>query len=362
MTPALRRIGYPVLALSLFSLSAALLVWQSRLSDWHDFDVFYEAASAALAGKSVYIIVGKYSLPFWYPPWTAWFYVPFAVWPRQIGLLLYQGASVAGAVLVLRYLKRYYDPESSTLDQLVILALLIPMSLELVVVGQMEYILLGLVVAAIWAADRGKPLLAGLIFPFLLAKPHLFIVFAPFFFWRLGRRGLLVASLATLALLALATALSPGWYRDMYQLLLATGGRTSGLAFTTFPAMLGGHENWLGTGNLAFTIPLILVAILILWRYRSLPTLPLLSLALALSLFSAPRAYAYDLPMLIPALAWVAAGRFRSTVWIWIVACLLPQAVGFSSFAYLATLFVCALGVRKAALAVSVASSIRSPA
>ncbi len=350
MKQVFRRTWYPVLALSLFSLSAALLIWQSSLSDWHDFDVFYDGASAALAGRSIYIVVGKYNLPFWYPPWTAWFFIPFAVWPRQIGLLLYQTASAIGAVLVLRYLKCYYDPGSSFLDQLVILALLVPMSMELVVVGQMEYILLGLVVLSIWAADHKKPVLAGMIFPFLLEKPHLLIPFTLFLFWRLGKRGLLAASLTTIVMLAIATVLSPGWYLDMYYLLQASGGRTSGLAFTTFPALLGNSENWLGTGNLPFTLVLILVAILILWRFRGLPTVPLLSFALALSLFCAPRAYAYDLPMLIPALAWLTAGRFRSAVWIWVAAGLLPQAVGFSSIAYLATLLVCVLAVRKAAL------------
>ncbi len=85
-----RDVGYPVLVISMFLLSLVLLFLERRGSDWHDFDVFYGAASAALAGKSIYIIVGQYHLPFWYPPWTAWFYVPYAIWPKHTALLLYQ--------------------------------------------------------------------------------------------------------------------------------------------------------------------------------------------------------------------------------------------------------------------------------
>lgn len=353
MRPVLGRILYPVLALSFFALSLALLFWQASLSDWHDFDVFYGGASAALAGRSIYIIVGKYNLPFWYPPWTAWFFIPFAVWPRNIGLLLYQAAMAISAILVIRHLTRYYDPGFNFLNQLVIVAVLIPMSIELVVVGQMDYIFLGLTVLLIWLADRRHPIWAGVLFPLLLTKPHLIIPFTLFLFWRLGKRGLIAAGLTTLAMLVIATILSPGWYLDMLHLIGLTGGRTAGLAFTTLPSLLGGRENWIGTGNLLFTVVLIIAAILLLWRFRTLPTIPFLSLALALSLFGAPRAYAYDLPLLIPALAWLTAGRFRSTVWIWIVAGLWPQAVGFSSLAYLDVLLVCALGIRKAALETS---------
>lgn len=348
MKAVLSRITYPVLALSFFALSAVFLVWMSRQSDWHDFDVFYDAARAAMQGTSIYIIVGRYSLPFWYPPWTAWMFIPFAVWPRQVGLALYQGISLGCAVTVVHHLVRHYSPNFCWLNELVILALLVPLSVELVGVGQMEYLFLGLVVLIIWAADTGRPAFAGAIYPLLLAKPHLIIPFTLFLFLRLGRPGVISASLASLSMVGLATFLSPGWYLDMFQLLEYSGQRTAGLAFTTFPSMLGRTENWIGTANIPFTILLILAAILILARFRTLPTVPFLSLALSLSLLSAPRAYGYDLPLHIPTLVWLTATSFRSKAWIWFVAAILPEAVGFSSLAYLATLLVGVLGIRKA--------------
>jgi hypothetical protein len=353
MKQFIRKIWYPALAVLLFALSVALLILTSIASDWHDFDVFYDAGTAALVGRPIYAVVGQYNLPFWYPPWTAWLFIPFAVWPRHLGLLLYQATSAISALLALRYLTRLYDPAFRVLDELVIVALLIPMSLQLVLVGQMDYIILGLLALIIWAAAHKKDVLGGMIFPFLLAKPHLIVPFTLLLFWRLGKRGLLVAGFTSIVLLVAATILSPGWYFQMFDLLQASGNRTAGLAFTTFPSLLGGQENWIGTGNLLFTFALVCAAILVLWRFRGLSTVPLLSLALSLSLFCAPRAYAYDLPLHIPALVWLTSGRFRSTVWLWLVAGFFPLAVGFSSAAYLVTLAVCVLGVRKAALETS---------
>ena len=312
MNHIFRRVLGTALALSLLLVSVKLLVIRSRISDWHDFEVFYSAAAAALAGKSIYIVVGQYHLPFWYLPWTAWFFIPFVVWPQHIGLLLYQAASLISVVLVIRYLTRYYNPKFGFFDQLLIIAFLVPMSLQLVEIGQMDYILLGLLVLTIWAADHQKPVLGGLIFPFLLAKPHLIIPFTFYFFWRIGKRGLLVAGASSVVMLAIATIVRPGWYIEMLHLLQSSGLRTDGLPFTTFPSLLGGTENWIGTGNLPFTTILILVALLLVWKFRSLPTVPLLSLALTLSLFCGLRSYAYDLPLLIPGLVWLTAARFRT--------------------------------------------------
>ena len=133
-----KEIGYPAFVISLAVLDLILLYAEASRSDWHDFDVFYGAASAALLGKSSYIIVGQYDLPFWYPPWTAWLFTPYALFPKHVGLLLYQATLVVSAILVIHFLAHYFNPRFRKLDELLILALLVPMSLQLVLVGQME--------------------------------------------------------------------------------------------------------------------------------------------------------------------------------------------------------------------------------
>lgn len=348
MKKLVRNYLYPVIVLSIFLLNLVLLISQSAYSDWHDFDVFYRAASFALAGKSIYTTSGQYNLPFWYLPWTAWFYIPYAIFPKQIALFLYQMTSVISIVGVIHFLTEYYKPRFKLLDKVLIFALLIPMSLQLILVGQMDYIFLGLLVIVIWGVQNKKEILVGILYPFLLTKPHLIVPFTFFLFLRMPKRTLWVSVVFSAAMLLLETILQPGWHLEMFRLLDVSGQRIDGLAFTTFPSMLGRQENWIGTANLPLTLLLILLAMLVLWKFRALSTVPFLSFALAASLFCAPRAYAYDIPMLIPALVWLTAKEFKSTAWIWVVVALIPIITWFSSATYLSTLLVCLLGIRKA--------------
>ncbi len=92
----------------------------------------------------------------------------------------------------------------------------------------------------------------------------------------------------------------------------------------------------------------ILLSGFILWKVRSLPAIPFLSLALTASLVCAPRAYAYDLPLLTPAILWLSGTvswmniLFLSTI----VPILLLSHYSVGS--YLLVLIVFGLGVLKA--------------
>jgi hypothetical protein len=342
-----KNILYSVLVFFAFFLSITLLFIQSSRSDWHDFDVFYFAASAALRGKSIYVVVGRYNLPFWYLPWTAWFYIPYAIWPKETGLLLYQATSVISAILVINSLTQHYQPSFKLQDKLLILAFLAPMSMQLIMIGQMDYILLGLLVYIIWGAEHKKDILVGILYPFLLTKPHLIIPFSIFLFWNSGRRALLVTILFSTAMLLVETMLSPGWYLEMFQRFQESGQRVDGPTFATLPSLLGLQENWSGTANLPFTFLLIALAILVLWKFRTLPAIPFLSLALVASLFCAPRAYAYDLPLLIPAIIWLTAENFKLHWWLWGVVGILSIITLFSSSIYGIVLLVFGLTIYK---------------
>jgi hypothetical protein len=198
------------------------------------------------------------------------------------------------------------------------------------------------------AIDQKKDLLAGLIFPFLWVKPHLLIVFTLIVFLNGEMRVAIISAVFSVIMLVVQTLIDPGWHLDMLRLLQIGQNRVDGLIFTTLPSLLGFQENWVGTGNIPFTIALIAIGFIIVWKFRALSTLPLLSLALTASLFSAPRAYAYDLPLLIPTIIWLTSKDFRSTFWIWIIAAAYPPLTGFSSSTYLITLLVFLLAIRKA--------------
>lgn len=335
-----RTIFIRVIIYTFFFFALLLLRYFDANSDWHDFDVFYEAASTVLSGRSMYVIVGEYNLPFWYPPWVAWFYVPFALGSKEIGLVLYKAVSLLSALLIVRYLTRYYQPYFKFDNQILILSFLIPMSLQLVAVGQMDYILLGLLVLIILAVEKKKTVWVGLLYPFLLVKPHLIIPFSIFLFLRSGKQALLISMIVSFVMLMLETWRNPGWHLDMFNLLQTSGQRIDGLKFITLPSLLGRQENWIGTANLPFTLLLIILAVIALWFIRGIPIIPFFSIALSASLFCAPRAYAYDLPLLIPAVIWWTAINLKNRWWLWVVIGLFPVFVSFSQFTHLLVLLV----------------------
>jgi hypothetical protein len=346
---SIQRLFYPIGIISAFVFGVMVLIWGMENSTQWDFIVFYNSARAVLLGNSIYAITGSAKLPFWYFPWTAWFFIPLAIWPFKVAISLFTGLSIISGIAVIYFLTRYYNSSFKIPNMVFIVAPIIPMSFLLIIVGQMDYILLGMAVVTMYAIDKKHDLAAGLIFPFLWIKPHLLIVFTLFALWRSGKRAILISLAFSILMLLVETAITPDWPYEMLNLLKYGAQRTDFIwNFTTLPNLLGSQENWVGTANLPFTILLIVASVLIVWKFRALPTMPLLSLALAASLFCAPRAYAYDLPLLIPALIWLTAKSFPTTFWIWLLAALIPMVAGFSSGAYLLTLLVFSLSIWKA--------------
>jgi hypothetical protein len=345
--PRVWAFGYAILVAAMLGLALWMLYIQVKGGDWHDFDVFYGAAKAALAGGQIHSISGSYQLPFWYPPWIAWAFLPLAILPRAVGLMLYQLASLVSALGVIHLLSRHFNPRIRLLDEAFMVAMIILMSFQVFMVGQMEFIFLGALVAIVFAAQRQNALMVAFLFPFLLAKPHLIALFGVCLFWRMGKVALLYTGGAIGLSLLVAMALRPSWPVEWLAVLQQSGVRTDGLEFTTLAALLGRQENWLGSANLPVSLALIVLGLGVLWRVRKLPTVPLLSLALALSLLAAPRAYAYDLTLLIPALIWLTAVGFRRWLWLWVLAGLIPLVAAYGTGSYLVTILICALGAWK---------------
>jgi hypothetical protein len=69
---------------------------------------------------------------------------------------------------------------------------------------------------------------------------------------------------------------------------------------------------------------------------------------MAASLFCAPRSYAYDLVLLIPAMIWLSEKWSITTALIWVVAALIPLLWHFSAESYLVTLMIFVLCIVKA--------------
>lgn len=347
-TTSLQRNLYIALVLLVFVAGMFILYYGMTEMAWEDFYVFYGAAKSTLTGESLYRVTGEHNLPFWYFPWTAWIFIPWAFWPESIGLLIYKVVFVLCAILAVNSNIKFYNPAFGFWNKVLILSLITSMSLQTMIVGQLEYILLGLILMTMYAIDQKRFILAGVLMPFIWTKPHLVIVFTLMAFWLGGPRMILATAVSCALMFIVETVRSPGWYVEMFSLLRSGQGRIDGPIFTTLPNMLGFQENWVGTANLPLTLSLIVLAILAVWKFRSLPPVPLLSLALAGSLFCAPRAYAYDLPLLIPAMVWLTAKNFRSGVWIWLFAAVLPPLTRYSSATYFVILVVFVVGLAKA--------------
>jgi len=319
-------------------------------SEPQDFRVFYDSAQAALSGGMIYNTYGPIHLPYWYFPWLAWFYIPFAFFSREVAYTIYTAISILCALTSVYFLAKKAAPDISLLDRLFMFCMTLLLCWLLFRVGQMDLILLAITVFTIYLIDSKKPFLAGLSTPILLFKPHLFIVFFPFATLKGGKRFFISAVTTTLALLVISFVVIPDWPLQMLRLLAASGQRTdNNWNFTTLPNLLGLQENWSGTANLPFTIVLILMGLVAVWSVRALPTLPLLSIALAGSLFCAPRAYSYNFPLLVPALIWLSANLPKPFFLLfWSVIGILPFLFRFSTGTYSIVLAAFIMGTVKA--------------
>lgn len=340
-----------VVFISICSSSVILFIAFTIInSEPHDFGVYYYSAKAAINGAMIYNNYGPYDLPYWYFPWLAWFFIPFAFFPFQIAYTAYVMMSLVCALITINYLTSRMIPTLGVAEKFFVFCIGLVICWLLFRVGQMDFLLLGIAVLTIYLIEKDKPQLAGLLVPLLLFKPHLFIIFLPYTLYKGGRRFFTGAAIVLLIILAISFAIIPDWPQQMLRMLSESGHRTdNNWNFTTFPNMLGMQENWSGTANLPLTFILIIVGFAGLWPFRTLPTLPFLSLALAGSLFCAPRAYSYNFPILIPAMIWVSSNLPKPLLLLlWLAAGVTAFLFRFSTGTYCIVLTIFIFGLMKA--------------
>lgn len=329
-----------------FLVSTTIFSWDNPV----DFPIFYGAARNALDGLPIYTYYSILHLPFWYLPWTSWIFIPLVIFPFGTARIIYLVISLSVAFLALNAIADQIT-RFSIFDRLYMFSMLLWMSWQAYRVGQISYLLLGAVVLVILLTEKKSSILTGLLFPILLIKPHLFILFIPLVLWLGGKKALLTSTLVTLFLLGIETLITPDWYRQMLGLLLEGTSRVDPSPFwdfSTFPTLLGFSQNFSGSANLPFTLVLVAIAAFVVIRFRSLPRIPLLSLALAASLFCAPRSYAYDLVFLIPAMIWLSEKWSLKTALLWTLCAIIPLLSHFSAGSYIVTLIVFSLSIYKA--------------
>lgn len=330
----LRHIGLALMAM----VTLVPLFAIARRSSLIDFTIYYGAGERVLLGLSPYAFYGPHQLPFQYVPWTAWLIAPLALLPASIAAFAFVVLNATSLLASLVILLRRYQGDLKPTRIVFLFAMALVMSLLGFLVGQITALQLIVVVLAMVCIQDRRPVLAGLLLPIALVKPHLILLFMPALALAGGRRAVVACLAALTFLVVLATLVDSNWLRDFTRVVLAGQARTDPLAwnFTTLSGLLGLPRNW----NLALGLGLLPVSAWLAWRLRHLPRLHWLSSVLALSLFCAPYSFAYDLPLLIPALVMLSSPWSPVTLALWLVAALLPALSRYSSGAYLVTALV----------------------
>ena len=322
--------------LILFSISiiilTVLIIWSSDLLD---FQIYYYAAERIIQGKSPYDWFGIYRLPYQYFPWLALLFIPLTTFPIDIAWYSYNFLNILLLGGVFAFLLRRYDYKFRATQLLFIFASALLMIQLVFRVGQIGIIQLVIAILIIWTVDEKKPIMAGLLFPFLLIKPHLVLLFIPAI-WLLGGKRIIIACLTSTAIVIfLSNHFWPGWLESMVNTFLEGQLRNDKLGwnFTTPASLFGLERGW----NYLVSVFLLPLGAWIAFRYRHMATFPWLSFVLALSLFAAPYSFAYDLPLLIPLLVWLSPAWSIQTALLWMFAGLIPFGVLYSSPTYLIT-------------------------
>lgn len=303
-----------------------------------DFEIYYEAGQSLLNGASPYQFYGNFLLPFQYFPWISWMFVPLALIPMQTAWIVYAFINIGLLYLAINILVGLIPKNEKNILRLRTLYIFfasLMMCLLVFIVGQISIVLLFICAVVIKLIHDNKPEMAGLLTPFLLIKPHLMLIFLPHVLLRGGKRLAVFSILGTAILAGIATIQNPDWVVEMINIILSGQSRGDDLlwGFSTLPGALE-LKNW-RLANFYFALPSLVVSILILGKLYKLPHYSQLLSSLALSIFSAPYSFAYDLPLIIPALIYLSNTHKTYFTVIWLCAAILPLILKFQGQTYI---------------------------
>jgi len=255
--------------------------------------------------------------PFVYPPSALLVFLPFSALPFDFANLVWTGFGVAA--LLWAMFARLKTPRVLTL----VAMLLAPPSVLVLVTGQVTFLVAALSVAALYAL-RSRPVLAGVLFGVAGALKPQALVLLPLALLATREWRTLLTAGATVALVALASALVFGvgawaqWIAAVprfQRMVMASSGLERGMIT---PTALG-HTLRLDPGQLdAWRALFALGAAVMVWMVFRRSDDPARRLAALLGggLFVTPYAMHYDAALLAPAAALMLTHRAQPGAWI----------------------------------------------
>jgi hypothetical protein len=259
-------------------------------------------------------------------PFYGWHYPPFflgvgallALMPYWLALLMWQGVTLALYVLSIRAILLIPPPLAGEVKKdWLLLALAFPA--VFVNLGQAHngFLTAALIGAALVLLDR-RPWLAGVLIGCLAYKPQ-FGLLIPLVLIATGRWRVFAAAAATVAALTLAVTLAFG--TQVWTAFLASTPFTrievleqGGTGWFKIQSLFAWVRMWGGGVTLAYVVQAALtlaLAAALVWLWRSRAAFPLKAAALVIGCaLATPYSLDYDLMLLAPAIAFLAADGF----------------------------------------------------
>lgn len=156
---------------------------------------------------------------------------------------------------------------------------------------------------------------------------------------------LLAGILSTLFIGLVAFLTRPSWITDMLTEIIR-GQQYSTMEWNKFVTVSGlfSLPPWLNIVIWLLSFPFL---ILLDNKFRLVPSNIWLPIALAVSLATTPYAFAYDLPLLIPALVWLCFPWSRFSFIAILAVTLITILAGFSSIAYIVVIFTAVISIHR---------------
>lgn len=315
-----------------------------------DFTAFYGAAKNLLVGLSPYRFYETFygTSTFQSPFWVGWFFIPFTRLPINLAFIVFGAFNLVLSLVCLTLMLRWQPSKVSPLVYIFLLGCTLVLSFRTIQFGQVTLIQLFAATFMITALIKNRPVLAGLAIPLVIIKPHLILFFLFAAFRRGGRKMLLAGVGSTLVFMLISFLIQHSWISDMLQVVIY-GQKTTIMMWKKY-VTLGGLFSLPPWISMVGCVVFLLILILVDGKFRSVPNKIWLPITLVLSLATAPYAFAYDLPLLLPALIWSCLPLKPLPITVISTVTFIALISGFLSNAYIAVIIIAIYSIRVAIL------------
>jgi hypothetical protein len=291
-------------------------------------------------------------------PWLAWLFSPLALLNIDQAWLIFVALNACLLLIIIILIGISESVKLSPINFTYVYACVLAISYFCLAFGQVTILQVAVLSIMIVALKRGNQIIAGVLMPLVLIKPHLIIWFL-FSIFTSGKRQFIVSSiLSTILISAVSFALQPSWPIEMVKTFVAgqTISTMENWKFSTLAGILSLPPIY-GFLVLPMSIPFLI------WLRRRTSRFPFgsqLTIGLAFSLAISPYAFTYDLPLLIPALIWLSQGWTWRMAFVWTLIAAFSVMSGFTGVSFVVTLITCTLIVIKVIVSTGTPQSIPS--